>query len=199
MPPLEVVDGDRGCGRRDGGGARPDYDSVMHIDEGHDWMDDFESWEEVWACLQDDWVRVVDVRQLLELERDLDSLLVVEVDQRLRARQRRELHRLGFRPQSSGHTTHWRWDVSAAVRAADPAEFPHPLEKLYGRLPPEQRPRTYNLLRAKLMEDGLVARQVRNVVQEVFRSGPTDVAVVAYRPSELWDEEDDEDWQWSTG
>lgn len=171
----------------------------MHIDEDHDWMDDFDSWEEVWACLQDDWVRVVDVRQRLELERDLDHLLVVEVDQRLRARQRLELHRLGFRPVPAGRCTHWRWDVSEAVRTADPAEFPLPLEKLYSQLHPDERPRRYHLLREKLREDGLVSRQVRSVVQEVFRSAPADVAVVAYRPSELWDEEDDEDWQWPAG
>lgn len=171
----------------------------MHIDEDHDWMDDFESWEEVWACLQDDWVRVVDVRQRLELERGADELVVVEVDRRLRARQRRELHRLGFRPRSSGRTTHWRWDLCEAVRAADPAEFPHPLEELYRHRHPEDRPRSYHLLRARLIENGLVARQVRHVVEEVFRSAPADVAVVAYRPSGLWDEEDDEEWQWSTG
>ncbi len=170
----------------------------MHIDEDHDWMDGFETWEEVEACVQDDCVRVVDVRQRLEVGRGLDDLVVVEVDRRLRAKQRRELHRLGFCPEESGRRTRWRWDVEAAVRAADPADLPHPLEALYRRLHPDESSRSYALLRAKLTEDALVARQIRSVVQEVFRSAPADVAVVAYRESELWDEED-EDWQWSTG
>lgn len=175
------------------------YDWRMHIDENHDWMDSFESWEEVETCLQDDWVRVVDVRQRLELERDLDDLLVVEVDRRLRAKQRRELHRLGFRPVPAGRCTEWRWDLVEAVRTADPADFPHPLLSSYERLEPAKRPATYALLRTKVVEDGLVCRQVRSVVQEVFRSGPADLAVVAYRESDLWDEDEDEDRQWSTG
>lgn len=173
----------------------------MHIDENHDWMDGFETWEEVETCLHDDWVRVVDVRQRLELQRDLDHLVVVEVDHRLRARQRRELHRLGFRPVPAGRCTEWRWDLVEAVRSADPADFPHPLLSFYERVPAADRPRSYELLRTKVVEDGLVGRQVRSVVLEVFRSAPGDVAVVAYRDSALWDDEDDEDevWRRSTG
>ena len=177
------------------------YDYRMHIDEHHDWMDGFDTWEEVWRCLQDDWVRVVDVRQRLELERDLDDLLVVEVDRRLRARQRRELHRLGFRPVPAGRVPEWRWDLVEAVRSADPADFPHPLLTAYARLDPADRPGSYELLRAKVVEDGLLERQVRSVVQDVFRSAPGDVAVVSYREPDLWSDEEDEDeiWQQPTG
>jgi hypothetical protein len=175
----------------------------MHIDENHDWMDGFESWEEVETCLHDDWVRIVDVRQRLELERDLDDLVVVEVDRRLRARQRRELHRLGFRPVPAGRCTEWRWDLVEAVRTADPDDFPHPLLSSYERMEPARRPRSYDLLRAKVVADGLIDLQVRRVVQEVFRSAAADLAVVAYRESALWGEEDDEDededWQRPTG
>lgn len=47
----------------------------MHLDEHQDWMDGFDSWEEVWPCLIDDWERVVDVRQRLEVERASTSSL----------------------------------------------------------------------------------------------------------------------------
>lgn len=80
----------------------------MRIDEHEDWLDGFDTWEQVWPCLTDDWSRVVDLRQRLQVEREVDDLVVVEVDHRLRARQRRELHRLGLRPLLSGRLTVWR-------------------------------------------------------------------------------------------
>lgn len=176
----------------------------MHIDEQHDWMDGFETWEDVWACLRDDWERVADVRQRLELERGPDELMVVEVDRGLRARQRRDLHRLGFRPYAAVRTTVWRWDVGEAVRTADPADFPHLLLSRYDGVDPAARPRLAELARTRLLTEELVSRQVRRVVHDVFRSTPADVAVVSLRESDVWDgaddeDEDDERWQLPAG
>ena len=155
----------------------------MHIDEHQDWMDGFDTWEEVWSCLPADWARVVDVRQRLEVERELDDLLVVEVGHgRLRARQRRELHRLGFRPTTSVRVTVWRWEVGPAAL-------------------PDAWPQPHQLLRTRMLTEELITKQAQAVVQEVLRSSPRDVVVVLHREPDLWDDgwEDDEDEQSSTG
>lgn len=165
----------------------------MHIDEDYDWMDDFDTWEDLWACLQSDWDRVADVRQRLELERDLDGLVVIEVDRGLGARQRRELHRLGFRPFPAVRTTVWRWDIAAAIRAADPESVSQPLLSRHDSADPAARPPFSELVRTGLIRDELVRRQVQRVLQQVFRSALTDVTVVTCRDLEPWDEAEDED------
>jgi len=171
----------------------------MRIDENEDWIDGFDTWEEVWPCLTDDWARVVDVRQRLEVEREVDDLVVVEVDRGLRARQRRELHRLGFRPVSSVRVTLWRWEAAEAARNVDPAGFRHPL--LPEGVDPADLPRSYELLRVRWITEELINQQAQRVVREVFQSSPSEVAVVVHRESDVWEDEweEDEGWQCSTG
>jgi hypothetical protein len=134
----------------------------------------------------------VDLAQGLELERDPDddALLVVESVPRLRARQRRSLHRLGFRPVSTADVTTWRWDVDEAVRTASSADFPHPLLSLYEQLDPAARPPSYARLRVKVVREELLRRMAQRVLQDVFRSVPGGLAVVGYREPDFWTEVD---------
>lgn len=169
----------------------------MRIDEHQNWMDGFDTWEEVWPCLTDDWLRVVDLRQRLELEREVDDLLVLEVDRRLRARQRRALHRLGFRPVSSGCVTLWRWEFEKAARGVDPAGFRHPLRAIDEGLDPSGHPCSYERRTVRMITEEVIIQQAQQVVQDVFRSSPDEVAVVVHDEPVVW--EDDEDWQSSTG
>ncbi len=164
----------------------------MHIGEHQDWLDGFDSWEEVWPCLTDDWERVVDLRQRLEVERDLDQLVVVEVDRGLGARQRRELHRLGFRPVQAVRATLWRWEADRArPRHVPSPETADPVDGL--RIP--------ELLRMRMVTEELISQRVQRVVREVFRSSPGDLAVVFHREPDVWEDDwdQDEDEQWSTG
>ena len=163
----------------------------MHIDEHHDWTDGFTNWDQVWAHLQGDWAGIVDIRKRLELVRDPDALLVVESVRQLRARQRRALHRLGFRPLADSGVTTWRWDVDEQVRTANPADFPHPLLALYEQLDPDDRPPTYAVLRVRVVTEGLISEVARQVLQDVFGSAPADIVVVTYLELDRWDEEDD--------
>lgn len=167
------------------------HNCAMDIDEHHDWTDAFATWEQLSVCLQDDWVRVVDIPQRLELERDgEDDLLVVEAVRRLRARQRRALHRLGFRPVSSAGVTTWCWDVDEAVRTTNGADFSHPLLALYEQLDPAARPASYAPLRTRVVREGLISHVTQRVLQDVFGSAPADLAVVVYRELDLRGEED---------
>lgn len=169
----------------------------MHLDEHEDWIDGFESWEEVWALLPEDWLRIEDLEQRLtlhrDLDRDLDLLMVIETDHRLRAQQRRSLHRLGFRAVPAGRRTVWRWDVAEAVRKADLATFAHPAEAMFNSWDPAARPAKIQQLRTRLARAQLLTQQTQQVVRDVFRSSPGDLAVVIYQEPDWWGEDYDED------
>jgi hypothetical protein len=116
----------------------------------------------------------------MRLLRDERGICVVEPPGRWRARERRGLHRLGFRPRALSRLTLWRWALSREeLRAA--AES-HPL--LTG-----EGPRTPVLERLALAfsREPLMREQLQRVLSDVFR----------FEPGDLWlhlPEEEDEDW-----
>jgi len=83
------------------------------------------------------------------------------------------------------------------VRNLGPADFRHPLLDLYEGVDPADRPRSYELLRIRVIAEELISQQVQRVVREVFRSSPGHVAVVVHREPDVWEE--DEDRHRSTG
>jgi hypothetical protein len=170
----------------------------MFLDEHDDWIDGFASWEEVWPLLMDDWMVLRDDRQRLEV-RHGDGLLVYESpERRLRARQRRGLHRLGFRPGQLGRLTEWVWDLEAILASTDLAAFATPMERMFDDWPPDARPAKVAQLRRRFGRQELLREQVQRVVHDVFRSDPTDVAIAIYREPDPWADEDEESWSMST-
>lgn len=165
----------------------------MVFDEHDEWFDGFGAWEEVWPLLQDDdWMVVQDVRQRLTLHSSADGLCVYERPAlRLRARHRRGLHRLGFRPTTYGRLTEWLWEVDAVLAATDLDAYETDIDKAG----PFLLPTTRATLRHRLIRNQLVTQQAQRVVQEVFRSLPADIAVSVYREPDPWDEDWDEEGQ----
>lgn len=162
----------------------------MTFDE-QDWMDGFDSWEEVWSVLHDDWVRVVDDAQRLQLHWDGHELSIVEMDRRLRARQRRSLHRMGFRPLTAAHVTLWHWDVRDALRRIDLRDFSTPFEKVFDACDPATRQQRIEQLRTRHARAHLLTEQTLRVVREVFCSQPQDLSVNVLREREWWEDEED--------
>lgn len=162
----------------------------MMLDD-HDWFDDLTSWDEVWPLLADDWVYIHDEQQRLRLENEFDHLVVREVDRTLRARQRRALHRMGFRPITRAHVTVWRWDVEAAVRRVDLEDFRTSFERVFDAWPAEARPAKVEQVRLRRARTHLVTAQAQRVVRDVFRSQPQDLRVAIYREPDYQDELDD--------
>lgn len=160
--------------------------------EEHDWFDGFTSWEEVWELLADDWSHIDGEQQQLRLEHGVDDLVVPEVDRRLRARQRRALHRMGFRSFTGLRVTVWRWDVEAALHRVDLEDFRTSFERVFEAWPAEARAAKVKQARLRLARSHLVTTQAQRVVREVFRSQPQDLAVSVYREPDDWDELDDE-------
>lgn len=163
----------------------------MDIDD-NDWIDSFDSWEDVWAALHEDWVRIDDDAQQLRLEREDDELLVVEIDRQLRARQRRALHRMGFRARTAVRVTVWQWDLQDALRRVDLRNFSTPFERVFDAWDPAARSGKIERLRTRLAGEHLLTEQTQHVVREVFRSRPQDLSV-AVLPEKEWQE--DADWQ----
>lgn len=167
----------------------------MDFDD-NDWIDGFDIWEDVWAALHEDWVRIDDDAQRLRLEREDDELFVVELDRQLRARQRRGLHRMGFRPTAALRVTVWQWDVQDALQRVDLRDFSAPFERVFDAWDPAARPAKIELTRTRLARAHLLTEQTQRVVREVFRSRPQDLSISVPREKEWWEEEDDdEDWQ----
>lgn len=160
----------------------------MLLDERDEWVDGFEFWDEVWPLLTDEWMGFRDARQGLELCHGGDGLLVYETpERRLRARQRRGLHRLGFRPGQLGPLTEWTWDLEAILATTDLSAFATPLERMFDGWSPERRLAKIARLRTRIAREELLRQQVQRVVQDVFRSDPADVEMVIYRDRESWD------------
>lgn len=160
----------------------------MLLSERDEWIDGFEFWEEVWPLLTEEWMGLRDDRQGLELCHGGDGLLVYESPgRRLRARQRRGLHRLGFRSSQLGPLTEWAWDLDAMLATADLSAFATPLECMFDAWPPDRRPAKVAQLRTRMAREELLRQQVQRVVQDVFRSDPADVEMVISREREPWD------------
>jgi hypothetical protein len=165
----------------------------MRYDTHVDWIDDFGSWEEVWDLLHGDWISMEDLARRLRLERDGDDLLVLEVDRRLRARQRRGLHGLGFRPTGHDRVTVWHWDSRLALRDVDVSAFASPVESMFDRWEGAARAAKVESLRRYLATAQLLDDKAQRVVRDVFGSDPADVAVELVAEDEPWDAAWDED------
>ena len=154
------------------------------------WVDDLASWEDVAEVLRDDWDRVVHLPLGLSLER-ADGLLAFDERGRWRARHRRGLHRVGFRPVALGGTDVWQWDVRPQLRATDLSRSASPFESIFGggRSGP-----TALRLRTLLAQDQLVREQAMRVLREVFRCEPGELSVLLVREQEQWGDEADDAW-----
>ena len=157
---------------------------------GDGWMDGFLSWEEVEDCLSERWSRVDLLGWGLCLVRDGQHLLAVEQPGRWRARHRRGLHRLGFRPLAARGRTVWWWDVQQQLRDLDLDSFADPAEAVVARATPGRRQRQVLLLRTLLATEQLMLDQAQRVLRDVFRAAPGEIAVllvpveeVAYWPA----------------
>lgn len=150
------------------------------------WFSGFSEWDDVWSLLQgDDWMALRDDRQRLEVHAGADGLVVYEWrDERMLARHRRGLHKLGFRPDAYGHVTLWEWDVGPTLATTYHSEHDEMLER-YARL---ARPETVAALRRRLVGGELIVEHAQRVVHEVFRCEVRDLAVAVYREPEYWDE-----------
>lgn len=168
------------------------YDSAMHLDALDEWLDNFDSWDEIWDLLHDDWEWIDDVRQGFRVEQEANGLLVVEANHRFRARDRRGLHRLGFRATSSGPVTLWRWDIETELRQMDLSVFAGPLERIFDTFDPAFRQRKIDQMRTRLATAHLMTERTQQVLRDVFRSQLSDVAVLLVREDDSWD--DDEEW-----
>lgn len=87
------------------------------------------------------------------------------------------------------------------MRDVGPVGLRHLLRCLYEAVDAADRPRSYELLHIRMVTEESIDRQVQQVVREVFRSSPGDVAVVVHCEPNAWEQEWEEDvgWQWSTG
>ena len=167
----------------------------MNWDWDDPWVDDLASWEDVAEVLRNDWDRVVHPTLGLSLER-ADGLLAFDERGRWRARHRRGLHRLGFRPVALGGTDVWQWDVEPQLRATDLSRFASPFESIIGVDPSGARALR---LRTLLARDQLVREQAVRVLREVFRCEPSEISVLLVREEEQWDDEADDAWPLSGG
>ncbi len=158
-------------------------------------VDDLASWEGVCEVLRNDWDRVVHLPLGLSLER-ADGLLAFDERGRWRARHRRGLHRLGFRPMALGGTDAWQWDVRPQLQATDLSRFASPFESIFGH---GRSGPTALRLRTLLARDQLVREQAMWVVREVFQCEPGELAVLLVREEEQWGDEDDDAWPRSGG
>lgn len=135
----------------------------MNWDWDDPWVDDLASWEDVGEVLRADWDRVVHPSLGLSLER-AEGLLAFDERGRWRARHRRGLHRLGFRPVALGGTDVWQWDVEPQLQATDLSRSASPFGWILGvdRFGP-----TSLRLRTLLARDQLVRDQAVLVLREV--------------------------------
>ena len=159
------------------------------------WAEDLESWEELAELLRSDWDRVEHPSLGLSLER-AEGLLAFDERGRWRARHRRGLHRLGFRPVALGGTDVWQWDVEPQLQATDLSRFASPFESIFGGDPSGTRALR---LRTLLARDHLVREQAQRVLREVFRCEPGELSVRLVREQEQWGDEADDAWPLSGG
>ena len=153
-------------------------------DENDEWHSSFSTWEDVRSLLRtDDWTTLRDDRQVLEVQHSASGLTVYEwTTARMRARHRRGLHRLGFRPRALPHVTFWDWDVAPSLSRTTYSRHDDRL-RAYADW---ARPVHVAALSRRLVGADLIADQVQRVVDRVFRSELRDLAVAVRREPEPW-------------
>jgi hypothetical protein len=129
------------------------------------------SWDELVVLLQDDWLSLRDGRDR-ELLRVRDGLGLVEHPGRLRARERRGLHRCGFRRQHAEGVRMWVW-APPGDPLLDPRDLPAALRRWQER-------------------DEVLRAQAVRTVRDVLGAQPHDVSVVLLPEQEddAWDDRD---------
>ena len=158
----------------------------MKWDWDDPWVDDLASWEDLGEVLRADWDRVVHPSLGLSLER-AEGLLAFDERGRWRARHRRGLHRLGFRPVALGGTGVWQWDVEPQLRATDLSRPASPFVSIFGV---DRSGPTALRLRTLLARDQLVRDQAVLVLREVFRCEPSELTVLLVCEQEQWGDDD---------
>ena len=135
---------------------------------------DLRSWDELDDVLRDDWLSVRDGRGRAVL-RVHEGLGVVEPPGLLRARERRGLHRCGFRLERARDLRVWVW--------------------LAPEQPPPDRSDLGALLRRWTARDAAVRAQAVHVLRDVLGADVRAVSVVLLPP----DDEDEDDAGWDDG
>ena len=139
-------------------------------------IDELRSWGEVAFVLEDQWTEVRDRATGLQVARDDRSVLVYEPEMAT-AKQRRLLHRAGFRkwqPQS------WSWTPPDP----DPADLkPLPYEPTL----PWMRAR-WEAFRMRAQRDRALAAMALRVARDLMGSAPEDLTVLVFVEGEDWDE-----------
>lgn len=145
-----------------------------------DRLEGFASWDDLADVLRDDWLSVSDGRGRW-LVRVCEGLGLVEEPGLLRARERRGLHRCGFRLQRSGDLRVWVWVLA-------PDEPPDRVALAGSR-------DLAGLLRRWSERSAAVRAQAVATVRDVLGADPGEVSVVLLpEPDEDEDEHWDEDW-----
>lgn len=133
-----------------------------------------------WADIQQPrapWeVAYTDDRSVL-LFRGSDLLAVAERPRVWRARHRRELHRLGFRPRARPHCVMWEWTVPDDALKCEASQL---------RNNDVAEPRVMHRLRTGFTRHRLLGERSVVVLRDVFRLTPTELRLC--RPA------DEDDW-----
>ena len=158
-------------------------------------MTDLGDWTAVRTALEPG-AHVLEPRAGLELFRESRTLYILEQPGRWRARRRRGLHRLGFRPEAALRTVSWQWTVAEADLSAT-------AERLHDTLGRRHDPTgVLQRLHRSMAADRLAVDQALRVLQEVFQVAATELTIVVPREDDFDDWEDDEEPlpdSWRTG
>ena len=140
-------------------------------------IDELRSWDEIALYLADEWREVRDRTSELRVTRDDRSVLVYE-PATATAKQRRLLHRAGFRLWAARS---WSWTPPDP----DPADVqPPPFESTL----PRMRER-WTASRVRAARDRALAAKALRVMRDLMSCAPEDLIVVVFVEREDWDDE----------
>lgn len=139
-------------------------------------IDELRSWDEVAFVLEDEWIEVRDRTTQLKVARDDRSVLVYE-PAGATAKQRRLLHRAGFR---TWQPRCWSWTPPPP----DPADL-KPLQ--YEPTLPWMRTR-WEAFRVRAERDRSLAAMALRVIRDLMGCAAEDLTVVVFVEREDWDE-----------
>lgn len=139
----------------------------MNLDE----LTDFADWTDVRLSLAR-WAMAQDARRSLVLVRSENHVHVYEPPDRWRARDRRELHRLGFRPRRPPRGGRaWEWTVPAQL-----VEEQVSTRIAGGSATASVLPELLRLER-RIVTDRLLLDRAMKVLRDVFRLQPGDITI----------------------
>ena len=138
-----------------------------------------DDWEELGHAFAS-WTVAWDLSRRVLMLREDNLIALLEQPGAWRARHRRALHRLGFRPQTTPDGALWEWTPCADDVRAEVGRGPHP--------------RSENSVTARLMtrlaEDRLRGARCVAVMRDVFGLTPSEVRVADLDADDedIWDE-----------